>query len=166
MSANKATAVENLKKGIGFKVGRPKGVLNQETLLKQKAQKEMNIRIAKMADKLLNSQAVVAIGTHKMVTVETDAEGKKHLHVVRDEKRMEKLLTEGEYGKDYLVLEGTPADWKAANALLDRAFGKAKESLAVDVDVKFSLRSLAERRKTIDAQIVEPKLIEETKQNG
>lgn len=155
MSADKATAIENLKKGFGFKVGRPKGVVNKETLLKQKAQKEMNIRIAKMAGKLLNAQAIVATGTHKVVTFETDEKtGEKKFTVVRDEKEIEDLLTNGKYGEDYLVLEASPADWKAANALLDRVFGKAKESIDISGEVKFTLRGLAERRKVIDVPVI------------
>ncbi len=126
--------------------GRPKGTIDPHTKLKIRAEKNFRFRVYKMTDKLLNSQLVTALGTHKVVTVEIDEEGKKHIKMVNEVSRIEKLLTEGVYGKDYLIIEGTPADWKAANAILDRAFGKAKESISLDVDVKFSLKDLAERR--------------------
>lgn len=143
--------------------GRPKGI-TAATKAKLKAQKLLDIRIAKMADKLLNSQAIVALGTHRMVTVEIDEDGKKHIKTIRDEDRMQKLLDEGEYGIDYMILEGSKADWKAGNALLDRAFGKAKESLALSGEVTFSLKTLVDRRKAIedgDRRVIEGELVGE-----
>lgn len=147
-------------KRVGRLGGRPKGSKAPATIEKEAALKQFNLRVASMADKLLNSQAIVALGTHRMVTVEVDDEGKKHIKTVRDETRMQNLLDTGVYGKDYLILEGSPAEWKAANALLDRAFGKAKESIDISGEVKFSLKGLSDRRKAIELSRDEVKVIE------
>lgn len=132
--------------------GRPKGSLSKTTLLKQKMQTAFNQRVYRMTDKLLSSQVIAALGTHRMVVITKGDDGKPQLETVRDQKRMDNLLDIGEYGKDYMILSGAEPDWKAANALLDRAYGKAKESLEVDATVKFSLKGLAERRKSLDLE--------------
>lgn len=125
-----------------------KGKKMSKTLEKLRVEAGVRNRILSMADKLLNSQAIAAIGTHRMVVLSFDEEGKKHIETVRDETRMQNLLDNGVYGEDYLILEGTKADWKAADALLTRVFGKPKESL--EVNHTFSLVGLAERRKGLE----------------
>lgn len=110
----------------------------------------MKQRIFAMADKLLNAQAIAALGTHRMVVLSFDEEGKKHIETVRDEKRMDTLLDTGVYGQDYLILAGAEPDWKAAESLLTRALGKPKETLDVNHNV-FSLTQLAKSRKDLEA---------------
>lgn len=159
MSGTREKALKSLEKANkSGKVGRPKGSKLPQTILKEAALKEFNFRVTKMANKLFNSQASIALGTHRMVTVETDEDGTKHVRAVNDEARIDKLIEEGVYGEDYIILVGKPGDWKAANAMLDRAFGKAKESL--DLHVNFSLVELAEKRKLLDAEWEEVKRIE------
>lgn len=133
----------------GKKGGRPKGSLQPETILKIKTESAVRQHIFKMAKKLIDAQVITALGTHKMVIMTKDDEGVMHVETVRDEKHMNDLLETGVYGRDYLIVAGSAPDWKAANALLDRGYGKAKESLAVEVDVKFSLKGLAERRREL-----------------
>lgn len=130
--------------------GRPKGTKNPdrspEVKLRIKAQKAMRMRLYRMTDKLLNAQNIVAVGTHKMITISKDDLGIDHVKTIRDQKHMQKLLDEGRYGVDYFIVVNTLPDWKAADALLNRAHGKAKESVAFDVNHTFSLRDLATKR--------------------
>ena len=118
----------------GLKGGRPKSLEVTKRELsesnRQLARKKIISRITIFADKLVNSQMIVALGTHKMIIVKKDAvTGEVHVETVRDEERMQSFLDTGVYGKDYLIVAGAEPDWKAANALLDRAFGKAVESV-------------------------------------
>lgn len=142
--------------------GRPKGSLSPETKLKIKAEKVLKKRIYKITDKLFNAQAVVALGSYKMVVKKVEA-GIISFETVRDDERMQDLLDNGIHGQDYLILAGAIPEWKAADALLNRAYGKAKESLALDVDVKFSLKGLAERRKQLGVGEFEVLPVEENK---
>lgn len=121
--------------------GRPKGIVPSHTLLLQRQKAVFNQRASRMAGKLLDAQAVIALGTHHMV-VKSIVEGKVHLNIVRDDKRQQELLDTGIYGQDYLIIEGTPGDWRAADAILNRAWGKPKETLELEGDVKFSLKAL------------------------
>lgn len=139
----------------GSKGGRPRGETTPEGRLKLKVEKAINRRVYRMAAKLVDSQAIAAIGTHKVVVITKDSMGLPQVETIRDIKRIEELIDTGEYGKDYLIVAGAEPDWKAANALLDRGFGKAKESMKLDVEVQFSLKNLADRRKVLKPGQVE-----------
>lgn len=139
--------------------GRPKGTHNAETILRLKQKKLMDRRIFRMAEKLISAQAIVAVGTHKMVRTFLK-EGVPTVETIRDEKRMQDLLDTGVYGKDYIIVVGTLPDAKAANMLLDRGFGKAKETIELEGEVKFSLKGLHERRAAIEAEVISRDVIE------
>lgn len=146
---------EQARKNALIGGGRPPGSLSAETRLKIKSEKLLRKRIYRITDKLFNSQAIAAIGTHKVVVM-TKKDGIVSVETVREIERIDDLIENGVYGKDYLIVAGAEPDWKAANALLDRGYGKAKESIAVDVDVKFSLKGLAQRRQDfIEGKIIE-----------
>lgn len=139
--------------------GRAKGQLAKSTLIKLKATQRFNDRVFKITDKLFDAQAVVALGTYKMIRMYKDESGMPHVETIRDETRMQNLLDTGQYGVDYIVVAGEAPDWKAANALLDRAYGKAKESIHVEGEVKFSLKNLAEERKAFEAVVLKETLL-------
>lgn len=124
----------------------------------------MNRRIGKFANKIISAQAIVAMGTHKMVRKYMGSDGIPHVETIRDEKTMQDLIDNGEYGKDYLILVQSMPDWKAGNALLDRKYGKAKETIDLNVDTKFSLHDLADTRsrqeKAVKAELIEPEFVE------
>lgn len=112
--------------------GRSAGQKAKLTLLKEKTLIRMESHIAKMSAKLMNAHAIAAVGTHRMVVMKEDPLTQKiSMITIRDEKRMQKLLDEGEYGKDYLVLEGKEIDWRACDALITRAYGKPKEKVEI-----------------------------------
>lgn len=125
--------------------GRPVGTMTKETKLRMKSTATMQRRIYRIADKIIGAQIVSALGSYKIV-VKSVLDGIISFETVRDEKRMQELLDNGIHGEDYLIVAGAIPDWKAGNALLDRGFGKAKESLELSGDVSFSLRALAQRR--------------------
>lgn len=109
--------------------GRKVGSKSKATLTRDKAFKKFEQRVFKVTGKVFNAQLSQAIGTHKMVRLYTNTAGVPSVEVIRDLKRMDKLFDEGEYGKDYVIVAGKDPDYKAGNALLDRGFGRATESL-------------------------------------
>lgn len=127
-----------------------RGTMSLRKVNEMKKKTAIKQRILAMADKLLNAEMVAAMGTHRMVVIDTDEDGKKHLTTIRDEARMDILLETGEYGIDYLIIAGAEPDWKAAEALLTRALGKPRETLDINHNV-FSLMELAKTRKGLDA---------------
>lgn len=154
MPSSKEQAVANLEKAR--KVGRPKGKL-PSTILKEKAQLNFAKRASKMSSKLYNAQAVQALGSWKMITITTDEFGQKHVRTIRDEKEIEILLDTGEVNVDYFLVVGAMPDYKASDAILNRAWGKPKESIDLDINVKVSLKELAEKRKEfLNATVVSP----------
>lgn len=112
------------------------GSKSQKVLIKEKVREEMMQRIFGMTHKLVNAQYMNAIGTHKMIQVMNGPGDTKITRTVRDQDEMQRLLDEGIYGVDYIILMGKESDWKAANALLDRAMGKAKESIEINATVE------------------------------
>lgn len=127
-----------------------KGKKSARTLAKLQTAAAARERILVAADKLINAQMIQAVGTHRMVVVTVDKDDKRHIETVRDEARMQNLLDEGKYGEDYLILEGSKPDWKAAQSLLDRAFGKAAQQVSVTHEAGFSLVALAKKRKALE----------------
>lgn len=143
--------------------GRPKGLQTAEVKLRRKVERQVQVKIMKMADKLINAQSIIALGTHKIVTISIDPQtNEKHVNMVNDEKEIDRLIETGKYGEDYLIIVGKAGDWKSANALLDRALGKAKENIKLDIEHTFSLKELAERRETLQLEVDDVKIIDVT----
>lgn len=125
------------------KPGRPLGRKNDSTIEKEKVAKEIQQQIFKIAHKLINAQLIAAQGTHKIVRL-FKKEGVMATEVIRDITRMQELLDTGVYGKDYIILSGAEPDWRAADALINRALGKPIESIemsgkngnSIQVDMK------------------------------
>lgn len=143
------------------KGGRPAGAVSAQTKRKQLGAKRIIDRVYKMTDKLIDAQAIVALGSHKMLRTFVGEDGMPHVETIRDEERMQKLIDEGVYGKDYVIVVGAMPDHRAVTALLDRVYGKPKETIELQGEVKFSLKGLAERRAQVEApQIAEAEIID------
>ena len=121
-------------KGAGRKKGK-----TTETQLKEKALKDFKLKASKMANSLLLSQAQEAIGTRQIVRRD-DIYSKGKLvkvefNVVEDAKEIEKVLNEfqdidgrGEIdGVFYMITQDKP-NYRASDAILNRAFGRPTES--------------------------------------
>lgn len=148
------TNLPTVKRGVG----RPAGVrMTQQNKLIMREKQAFNRIASRRAQKILNAQTVTALGTYHLIELFRDKNNVVvERHIVRDLKRQEVLLNDFEHGVDYQILEGTPPDWRAGDAILNRAWGKPKESIEVDVAV-FSLRALhvesltePEKRSAID----------------
>lgn len=106
--------------------GQPKGNVQLATIVKSMELADVQVSIKNMARKILNAQSIAALGTHKMVIITRNEDG-THVETVRDEDRMQELLEFGVYGKDYFIVQGAEADWKAGADMLNRAGLKQKD---------------------------------------
>ncbi len=135
-------------------VGRPRGSMTPENKLRMKTEQMLKKKIYRIADKLFQAQAVPALGTYRII-IKVDVGGIPIIETVHDIKEIDRLLTTCIHGKDFWIVEGSKPDWKAADAMLDRGYGKAKETLDLNADLKFSLKELAERRAGIEQQMLQ-----------
>ncbi len=184
MPITSAQARLNASKG-----GRPKGSKGKATLIKEAAKNHFDKRVLKLNDRLINAQTSLAIGQTFLYKIEKEfiktGENKdgsdkgywKNLkpELVESQDEIESYLerlaeNNGSLDDDsdesaaYYFLTTKEPDNKAIDSLRDRTFGKAKESLEITGEVKFSLKGLADRRKELleekDATIVEAKVKE------
>lgn len=105
-----------------------KGYKTKKVLDRIQALDEYRKLGAAAAHKLFQIQMSASIGTHRMVVVTKDEDGKPHVETVKDQVRMDDLLLNGEYGRDYLLIFGHAPDTRAADSILDRTFGRAIQS--------------------------------------
>lgn len=141
--------VEKQKKKSGGaqpNAGRPKGGQNQATIEKNAALKEFKQRAYRNAHRLFNSQFALAQGVNILFKVEYDDKGnKKGKPIIVDDEDEIKSYIDGEFenSKDkYYYMTTMIPDNKAIDSLLDRAFGKAKES--IDIETKATNRVVME----------------------
>lgn len=146
------------RRGNASKAGRASALAKipityEKKLKRAKIEKLSEQKLLRGVQEALNVQLIAMKGTHRVVVVTKDEEGKNHIETVRDIKRIDALLESGEYGKDYLILAGAEPDWRAADAFLSRALGKPVESIkhSGTVEHKFSLVDLARERRSLPA---------------
>jgi len=128
--------------------GRPKGTKNPETLLKEKVAEEMRMRVAKSADKLLDSQMNLAQGVQMLYKIHTDKKGvRSKPELVTSQTEIEEYLA-GEYDgteTDYYFITTERPDNRALDSLFDRTFGKAQANLDIKSDGK-ALEGLSKKQ--------------------
>ncbi len=155
---------------IGSLGGRPKGRKNKATIMQAVAKSKFDQKVLRLQNRLLNAQASKAIGSQFLYKIE-----KEFVSTVKDNKGYWKNLApklveseeeifayleelaenngsldnENDPQATYYFLTTKEPDNNAIDSLLNRVHGKAKESIDVDVNVKFSLKELAERRKNL-----------------
>lgn len=156
--------------------GRPKGKKNLATIQKEKVEQAMKDRIMKKTSRLINAAMVPALGQIFIYKIEEEVTGsgpkggeyKKRKHtLVTNPHEIERALNfmDGEgaakdpNGDDYYYVTTKEPDHKAIEMLLNRAFGKPKETLDANINHTFSLRVLAQRREMLkrgEVEIISP----------
>jgi hypothetical protein len=121
--------------------GRPKGAKNRATLEKAAVMEEFNQRVMNAADTLFNAQLKLATGSQIVFRIDrtTSENGKpkeEHVHVTNPQE-IKELLDEHDGGDGlvndhYYYFQAVPPDNRAIDSLLNRTFGKAKETHEVD----------------------------------
>jgi hypothetical protein len=123
-------SIENGKLG-----GRPKGSLNKATIEKKEAQRQFIDRVVKNVDRLFNAQISLAEGCSYLYRIEDEGEGKnkkrKHVLVTSPEEIQAYLDDDVDQDNYYYITTHTP-DNKAIDSLMDRAFGKARQTIGLD----------------------------------
>src|ERR1035437_2679103 len=158
--------------------GHPKGTKGLKTLLKEAVKKQFDQRVYKITDKIFIAQATLALGQTFLYKIEKEFVpvgkfGNKKAYyknllpkIVNTQEEIENYLqnsvdkangdiedTSDPAATFYYLTAKEPSNL-ALDSLLNRAFGKPKESLDVSGEVKFSLKDLARRRLQMNEQKV------------
>lgn len=130
---------DNSKKNGGARpgAGRPKGSISPETKLKIAAKQRFEKRVRHHAKELFNAQYTLAMGVQYVMKRER-YKGKNGwrwtpFEKVEDPEEIANFL-DGKYTEDthqYFMLTVEKPDARAIDSLLDRAFGKAPQSLEI-----------------------------------
>lgn len=121
--------------------------------------------IYKKTAPLIRAGMISALGQNFVYRIdeERDSKGKlisrKHV-LVEDPKEIETALDKMEEGGQdpddaYYYITTKEPDTRAIEMLLNRAYGKPKETIDLNADVKFSLKILAEHRKDIKENAID-----------
>ncbi len=142
--------------------GRKKGTKNHRTIELEIAQKELQQSILKNITPLTVAALNSAIGERYVYRVKYERDKKTGLplrerkhEIVSDSREIGEALDairndaglldyEDEGTDSFYYISTKPSDTRSLQALFDRAFGKAKESVELSGTVKFSLADLAE----------------------
>lgn len=116
--------------------GRKPGAKNKATLEKSAVQEAFNQRVLRASNALFNAQYSLAIGSVKVFRVdEEETDGKtKRIHVlVTNSEEIKDVLDNdgGAVGESFYFIQNVQPDNKAIDSLLNRTFGKPKDSLDV-----------------------------------
>jgi hypothetical protein len=116
--------------------GRKAGSINKATADSKLAKKLFVDRVNKNVDKLFNSQLDLAIGEKYLMVVRTIGTGSKQrreTEVVTDIDIIKQYLDESldDTDEEFYFMTTKPANNQALDSLLNRSFGKPKESLDV-----------------------------------
>lgn len=119
--------------------GRPKGKMEEATLMRMRAEAQMRKIIAANASELVTELMKLAIGYPHLYQLRsrTNKDGKKlspESILIRDDKLLVEVIADPKkYSGKYYVSIDAPKQ-SAIDSLLDRGFGKAKQSVDIDLE--------------------------------
>lgn len=117
--------------------GRPEGSMNEETKKRMEIKRAFESRIADHADDLFNAQFILAMGATVVFKVELRKGGKRSAPIrVTDPEEISAAIDQKVSGKkpvkaQYFFMVTEKPDPRAIESLLDRAFGKAPQSMKI-----------------------------------
>jgi len=134
------TSKDNSKSWGGARegAGRPKGSENEDTKIRRVAEQNFKTRVANQVDRIFNSQLDLAIGEKYLMVKRVEGEGKNRrtwVEVVTDLETIKQFIDDdgaslnADAGEDYYYMTTKPANNQALDSLMNRAFGKPKESV-------------------------------------
>lgn len=118
------------------------------TILKEEAKKQMDLLIAQKAHDLVEAGLLAAMGSAYIYKI--DAKSKK-VTLLTDANEIAYAISEIKFNhstepdSEYFYATKEKPNYRAIEMLLNRTFGKPKESLDLTGEVKFSLRELGQR---------------------
>lgn len=134
--------LKNVSKWGGARVGagRKKGGENESARIRRLMEAEMKDRIVQSTEALLNSQMSLAKGEVNLYRTYYEGEGKnrkKIVELVTDQQTITSFLADELNQSDdeeYYYIATKSPDSKSIDSLLDRTYGKAKQSVDVTSD--------------------------------
>jgi hypothetical protein len=127
--------------------GRPPGAKNKATLEKAAVMEAFNQRVLNQADALFNAQFKLATGSQIVFRIDVE-KGKQggiketHVHVTNPNEIKELLDAhggdDGAVDGNYYYFQAVPPDNKAIDSLLNRTFGKAKETMEIETNLNIN----------------------------
>ncbi len=133
--------------------GKPVGTKNRETLTKEAIAAGVRQRIMQNADKLLTAQFTKAFGSVQIFQVIKKGEKYEH-EIVTDATVIKEVLDEGQgmnctTDRGFFIVTEIPPETKAIDSMLDRALGKAAQSIEITTDPRIDdLKSRIQARAT------------------
>lgn len=144
---------------IGKLGGRKPGALTAVRKMEIAERRSMEKIVYRKTKLLMSSAFSLALGQIFVYKIIKLSDTKSEHLLVTDPKEIEKALNliaqngTSENGEYFYVTTKEP-DIRAIEALVNRGFGKPKESITVEGDIKFSLKTLMEVRNEIDDQVL------------
>lgn len=135
MSDTDESSVEKVKKSWGgarSNAGRPKHSKNPQTVEKEEARRRFIDRVDKKVDELFNAQYSLAVGVHLLFKTAKDDNGKDLPAVQVTDPEEIKAYIDGDTDTNlYYFIAAQKPDNKAITSMLDRAWGRPKESMDI-----------------------------------
>jgi len=134
--------------GARKNAGRPKGKQDPQTIERNQVLQAYKDKILRHADQFFRTQKVLAFGHYEIFIVEhyEDANGKvKRRHVLVEEPElMANILDDPELtqGDNYVIVRKVEADKYTLEAMLDRAMGKASQTVDINADITTNINTI------------------------
>lgn len=145
------------------RAGRHKGSKNKRTIEVEVAQKQLQQAVFQNLKPMMVAQVQAAKGEQYVYRVDKDENGNETHVMLTDGREIGDALdaiSAGDFDDKYFYISTKPASTQAFKELLDRGFGKAKETKDINVTVQLSLSDLArkalERRNKKDDLVITP----------
>ena len=129
--------------------GRKLGKKSLKTLKKDRIKEAVNQRIFKIAENLIEAQTILALGHISIYEKikNKDKSRKDKFILIEDEELVKEILSKtggmgGIIENKFYVIALTKPDNQAINSLLDRAFGRAQQSLEAEIDTNLTINLL------------------------
>jgi hypothetical protein len=115
--------------------GRKPGVMEPKTIERMAIIEAFRDRVAKNADRLFNAQINLAEGTTHLFRIDKDSKGNNLPAVLVESTEEIRQYLDGETDDSYYYITTKQPDNRALDSMLDRAFGKAQQSVQLDGEV-------------------------------
>lgn len=119
--------------------GRPPGAPNKATLERREVEEGMKQKIMASVEELLRHQLLAARGVTYLYRIDENKKGGREHVIVTDPDEIGDVLSQLEGGladevnDNYYYISTRAPDTKAIDSLLDRVFGKARQTVEIDV---------------------------------
>ena len=132
---NIGSIIKDGRGGIRPGAGRPKGSMDEDTKLRRQSEREYKQRVSGMTDQLLNAQLTLAMG--EVSLFKKEIKGNKTITSLINNIETVKAYLNGDLeseDNEYYYIATKPPDGRAIDSVLDRTYGKARQSVDITSD--------------------------------